>query len=110
MRMCAPKLHSGLIAYQARRCLAREQVDRRVEDALRGAVRRSLSELARLLVGDKRAEVAPLFTVALAVERTNRIELRPTVQVRRKPLQGCSPAKGPLAKLQPCMCLLHVML
>ena len=56
------------------------QVDRRMEDALRGAVRRSLAELARLLAGDKRAEMAPLFTVALALERTNRIELRPTVQ------------------------------
>ncbi|KAK9846646.1 hypothetical protein WJX81_008333 [Elliptochloris bilobata] len=56
------------------------KVDRRVEDALRGAVRRSLAELARLLAGDKRAEIAPLFTVALALERTNRIELRPTVQ------------------------------
>ena len=51
-----------------------------MEDALRGAVRRSLAELARLLAGDKRAEMAPLFTVALALERTNRIELRPTVQ------------------------------
>jgi dynein heavy chain len=53
-----------------------------MEDALRSAVRRSLAELARLLAGDKRAEVAPLFTVALALERTNRIELRPTVQAR----------------------------
>lgn len=58
------------------------QVDRRMEDALRGAVRRSLAELARLLAGDKRAEMAPLFTVALALERTNCIELRPTVQAR----------------------------
>lgn len=54
-----------------------------MEDALRGAVRRSLAELARLLAGNKRVEVAPLFTVALALERTNRIELRPTVQARR---------------------------
>jgi len=60
----------------------RAQTDRRMEDALRSAVRRSLAELARLLAGDKRAEVAPLFTVALALERTNRIELRPTVQAR----------------------------
>ena len=76
------------------------QVDRRVEDALRAAVRRSLAELARLLAGDKRAEMAPLFTVALALERTNCIELRPTVQAphfcqlgfwwpRRRPVTKC---------------------
>ena len=78
----------------------RAQTDRRMDDALRSAVRRSLAELARLLAGDKRAEVAPLFTVALALERTNRIELRPTVQARparrcrqRQPLRVHGPAR-----------------
>ena len=87
---------------------ARAQTDRRMEDALRSAVRRSLAELARLLAGDKRTEVAPLFTVALALERTNRIELRPTVQARparrrrrRRPLRAPAPTRGLRARARP---------
>jgi hypothetical protein len=57
------------------------QVDDNVEEALRAAVRRSLSRLARLLLGDKKADVQPLFAVRLSLEKSGRIELRPDVQV-----------------------------
>lgn len=58
------------------------QVDGKVEEALRVAVRRSLSRLARLLLGDKKADVQPLFAVRLSLEKSGRVELRPDVQVR----------------------------
>ncbi len=57
-------------------------MDKKLEDALRTAVRRSLQEMSRALNGDKRLEVAPLFIVSLHLDETKRIELRPTVQVR----------------------------
>ncbi|KAK9909936.1 hypothetical protein WJX75_009720 [Coccomyxa subellipsoidea] len=57
-----------------------EKVDDNVEEALRAAVRRSLSRLARLLLGDKKADVQPLFAVRLSLEKSGRIELRPDVQ------------------------------
>ena len=56
-------------------------MDKKLEDALRTAVRRSLQEMSRALNGDKRLEVAPLFIVSLHLDDTKRIELRPTVQV-----------------------------
>ncbi len=59
-----------------------------MEDALRNAVRRSLQELTRLLNGDKRTEVVPIFTITLVLEKNNRVELKPTVQVMDK--EGCS--------------------
>ena len=52
-----------------------------MEEALRAAVRRSLAKLARLLLGDKKAEVQPLFGVRLSLEKSGRVELRPDVQV-----------------------------
>ena len=57
------------------------QMDKKLEDALRTSVRRSLQEMSRALNGDKRLEVAPLFIVSLHLDDTKRIELRPTVQV-----------------------------
>ncbi len=57
------------------------QVDDKVEEALRAGVRRSLAKLARLLLGDKKAEVQPLFSVRLSLEKSGRVELRPDVQV-----------------------------
>ena len=59
-------------------------MDKKLEDALRTSVRRSLQEMSRALNGDKRLEVAPLFIVSLHLDDTKRIELRPTVQVRAK--------------------------
>lgn len=44
-------------------------------------MRRSLARLAKLLIGDRKAEVAPLFAVQLSLEKSGRIELRPDVQV-----------------------------
>lgn len=58
------------------------QVDDKVEDALRSAVRRSLSRLTKLLIGDRKSEPQPLFAVRLSLERSGRIELRPDVQVQ----------------------------
>ena len=52
-----------------------------MEEALRAAVRRSLAALMRALVGDRRAEVAPLLAVSLTLERNGRVEMRPAVQV-----------------------------
>ncbi len=57
------------------------QVDNKVEEAVKTAMRRVLARLAKLLIGDKKAEVAPLFTVQLSLEKSGRIELRPDVQV-----------------------------
>lgn len=51
-------------------------------------MRRSLARLARLLIGDKKAEVAPLFAVHLSLEKSGRVELRPDVQVT--PVYGFS--------------------
>ena len=34
-----------------------------------------------MLNGDKKTEVVPVFNVMLVLEKTNRVELKPTVQV-----------------------------
>lgn len=52
-----------------------------MEDALRHTVKRSLQELSRTLNGDNKTEVVPVFTVAINLGKTNRVELKPTVQV-----------------------------
>lgn len=41
---------------------------------------RKLQELSRLLNGDNKTEVMPIFHVTMVLERTNRVELRPTIQ------------------------------
>ncbi|CAL8461618.1 g1149 [Coccomyxa elongata] len=69
---------SAEVLREWRRCT--EKVDNRVEDALKTAMRRSLARLAKILIGDKKAEVAPLFTVQLSLEKSGRVELRPDVQ------------------------------
>jgi dynein heavy chain len=51
-----------------------------VEDALRNTVKKSLQELSRLLNGDKKTEVIPIFNVMVFLETKNRVELRPNVQ------------------------------
>ncbi|BDA42104.1 Dynein heavy chain 2, axonemal [Coccomyxa sp. Obi] len=58
-----------------------QKVDSKVEEALKSAMRRSLARLAKLLIGDKKAEVAPLFAVQLSLEKSGRVELRPDVQL-----------------------------
>jgi hypothetical protein len=56
------------------------RVDARLEDALRSTVKRSLQALSRLLNGDSKTEVLPLFRVTMVLERNARVELRPTIQ------------------------------
>eukprot|EP00898_Chlorokybus_atmophyticus_P005400 jgi/Chlat1/5861/Chrsp4S06373 len=57
------------------------KVDRKLEDALRAATKKSLQELSRALNGDAKTEVAPVFNVIVALEpRHNVVELRPSVQ------------------------------
>ena len=57
-----------------------KKVDRQMEEALRVTVKKSLQELSRALNGDNKTEVTPIFNVVLVLEKTNRVELRPTVQ------------------------------
>ena len=52
-----------------------------MEDALRHTVKRSLQEMSRVLNGDNKTEVVPVFTVTIVLGKTNRVELKPTVQV-----------------------------
>lgn len=57
-----------------------QRVDKKLEDALRATVKRSLQALSRMLNGDSKTEVLPLFRVTMVLERNARVELRPTVQ------------------------------
>ena len=57
------------------------QIDKKMEDALRHTVKRSLQEMSRVLNGDNKTEVVPVFTVTIVLGKTNRVELKPTVQV-----------------------------
>lgn len=66
-----------------------KQIDKKMEDALRHTVKRSLQELSRTLNGDNKTEVVPVFTVAINLGKTNRVELKPTVQVNPR-LQPCT--------------------
>ncbi|WIA33430.1 hypothetical protein OEZ86_006562 [Tetradesmus obliquus] len=56
------------------------KADKKVEDALRHTVKRSLQEMSRLLNGDSKTEVLPIFKVTMMLERNNHVELRPTIQ------------------------------
>ena len=57
------------------------QMESKIEDSLSMAVKQAVLELFRALVGDKNAEVSALFHVTLVVEKNQRLELKPTVQV-----------------------------
>lgn len=57
------------------------QIDKKMEDALRHTVKRSLQDMSRVLNGDNKTEVVPVFTVTIVLGKTNRVELKPTVQV-----------------------------
>jgi dynein heavy chain, axonemal len=45
-----------------------------------GSIGFGVQELSRALNGDNKTEVTPIFNVVLVLEKTNRVELRPTVQ------------------------------
>ena len=64
------------------------QIDKKMEDALRHTVKRSLQEMSRVLNGDNKTEVVPVFTVTIVLGKTNRVELKPTVQVRLAIIQN----------------------
>lgn len=68
-----------------------EQIDKKMEDALRHTVKRSLQELSRVLNGDNKTEVVPVFTVTINLGKTNRVELKPTVQVYFLASDTCLP-------------------
>lgn len=69
--------------------LCSQQIDKKMEDALRHTVKRSLQELSRTLNGDNKTEVVPVFTVAINLGKTNRVELKPTVQVWLLAVAAC---------------------
>ncbi|GMH41208.1 hypothetical protein BSKO_09118 [Bryopsis sp. KO-2023] len=56
------------------------KIDKKMEDALRHTVKKSLQELSRVLNGDNKTEVVPIFHVMMVLEKNNRVELRPTIQ------------------------------
>ena len=56
-------------------------VDKKMEDALRQTVKKSLQELSRALNGDAKTEVVPVFNVTVILDNaSNRVELRPSVK------------------------------
>lgn len=57
-----------------------QKVDKKMEEALRHTIKRSLQELSRLLNGDNKTEVQPIFHVTMVLERSNKVELQPTIQ------------------------------
>lgn len=56
-------------------------MDQNIEEAARAAVVRSVGSISKLLVGDKKTDLSPLFIVTLVLDTNQRIELKPTVQV-----------------------------
>ena len=61
------------------------QMEQRLEEALRSVVKRMIARLQKCLIGNKRADIPACFTVTLVIDKNNRIELKPSVQV--SPLQ-----------------------
>ena len=57
----------------------RRKIDKRLEDALRTSVKRSLQELSKALNGDKKLDVVPLFSVITMLKNNRRVELTPNV-------------------------------
>ena len=58
------------------------QIDARVEDALRAALKRGLMELCRILAGPKQKEPIPLLAAAMALQaEAFKMELEPAVEV-----------------------------
>ncbi|KAK9814943.1 hypothetical protein WJX73_002724 [Symbiochloris irregularis] len=56
------------------------QLDWRVEDALRVAVKRAMAELSLALTGAPKAEPVPLFSTELKLDAGGHVELAPTIQ------------------------------
>lgn len=57
------------------------RVDRQFEDALRHAIKRSLQELNRVINGDKKTEVVPVFSMTVVLDGARgKVEMRPTMQ------------------------------
>jgi dynein heavy chain len=63
-----------------------EKVDRRVEDALKRAVKTSLQELCRALNGDTKAEAVPLFRISAVLEGS-KMDFLPTTGALKDLLQ-----------------------
>lgn len=57
-------------------------MEQRIEDSLSAAVNQAVLQILRSLVGEKKAEVPALFHVTLVIEKNQRLELKPTVQVK----------------------------
>ena len=57
------------------------QLEQRIEDSLAVAVKQSVKQMHDCLVGDKKTEVPALFHVTLALEKNQRLELKPALQV-----------------------------
>lgn len=56
------------------------RVDRMVEESLRQSVRRSLLELSRVINGDKKTEVVPVFNMTVVLDDSRgKVEMRPTM-------------------------------
>ena len=62
------------------------QMELKIEDSLSSAVKQAVLQISRSLVGDKKTEVSALFHVTLVIEKSQRLELKPTVQVVLLPL------------------------
>ncbi|KAG1668463.1 hypothetical protein FOA52_005236 [Chlamydomonas sp. UWO 241] len=54
------------------------KVDKRMEDALRHSVKKSLQELSRVLNGDAKTEVVPIFNVTLVLQHSH-VQLSPDI-------------------------------
>lgn len=57
-------------------------MEQRIEDSLSAAVKQAVLQILRSLVGEKKAEIPALFHVTLVIEKNQRLELKPTVQVK----------------------------
>ena len=57
------------------------QIEMKIEDSLSTAVKQAVVQIFRSLVGDKKTEVPALFHVTLVIEKSQRLELKPSVQV-----------------------------
>lgn len=65
-----------------------QKIDRQIETALRYTVKKSLQELAKALNGESKgrrtvedADIPPILRVTAVLEKNNRVELRPTIQM-----------------------------
>ena len=61
------------------------QVEQKIEDSLSTAVKQAVLQIAQSLVGDKKTEVPLLFHATLVLEKSQRLELKPTVQASTQP-------------------------